>query len=236
MAPSLDLRILLDLNSLVPESNLGRELFNIVGNNPLVRGFPIFVPLVILWFSGGKAERRSRMLTGLLATCFATVLSVSIQHHLITHIRPMLDPELHLRLINPRDGLNWDHLGSFPSDSATLFFSLAMVVFLESRRAGIIAFLWTLISIGAFRVATGWHYPSDIIGGLILGPACVLLFTQSRFIIGAFDRLLLRYETRPYVVNVVLFLFLADAYWLFLGLEGIYGALGHIVRSLTSYL
>jgi hypothetical protein len=47
-----------------------------LGNNQLFRGFPVFFALIALWFSGDCRERGSRMLTGLLAVCLATLLSV----------------------------------------------------------------------------------------------------------------------------------------------------------------
>jgi membrane-associated phospholipid phosphatase len=222
MVHDLDLHILLYLNSLLPSGGLWHEIFEDIGNNALIRGFPVFVPLLVLWHSNEKPARRSRMLAGFIAACVATLLSVQLQHHVHTHIRPFLDPAIHLQNVDSTRPWTWDHQDSFPSDTASLFFSLAMVVFIENKLAGTVAFLWSLISVGVFRVALGWHYPSDIAGALILGPACVVLFERSHWLAGRLVRLLLRYQSRPYIVQAGVFLFLADAYWLFQGLQGLY--------------
>jgi len=175
-----DRELLLALNSFVGRHALSDKILTGLANNELIRGFPIFFSLVALWFSVESIERRSRMLTGLLATCVATVLSVWLQYHITPHIRPFLDPAFHLNIIDPRVTNNFGRLGSFPSDTATLYFSLATVVLLENRLAGSLCFFWALVTVGIGRVAFGWHYPSDIVGSLVLGPGCVYLFHTLR--------------------------------------------------------
>ena len=228
ISANVDVRLLLDLNSKMPLSDLGAKIIGLVGGNPFFRGFPIFFPLVALWFASDCRKRRSRMLLGLLATCVATLLSVWMQHHLVTHIRPFLDPTLHLRGIRPEWTVGWDRLDSFPSDVSSLFFSLATVIFLEHRIVGSFAFLWSSVTIGVTRVAMGFHYPSDIAGGLLLGVACVYLFSRILPFQIFLEHLLLRWQPRIYVVHALLFLFLADAYWAFVGLQEFYRGFGMI--------
>jgi undecaprenyl-diphosphatase len=172
------------------------------------------------------------MLIGLLAACVATVLSVWIQHHLVTHVRPLLDPTLHLQNIHPDFDPDWHNFDSFPSDTATLFFSIVTVIFLEHRIAGGIAFIWSLVTVGITRVALGWHYPSDVAGGLLLGVTCVYLFTRIRPLRVLFERLLLRCERRMYLLHAFLFPVLADAYMLFPGLRSFY----HSLERIGAYL
>src|SRR5262245_26579781 len=93
-----DLELLLALNSLV--GSKGLYIWGLA-DNALLRGFPIFFVLVALWFSGDCRKRRSRMLAGLLAVCLATVLSVWLQFHIVTHTRPLLDPALPLKIADP---------------------------------------------------------------------------------------------------------------------------------------
>jgi len=221
---SVDVRILVVLNSLASFHPLWGKLIYRAGINPFVRGFPIFFPVVALWFSSENRPRRSRMLAGLLATCGAIFLSVWIQHHVATHVRPILDARLCLLNLDPEWKTGWDRLYSFPSDTASLFFGLATICFLENRLAGTVAFLWTLLVISVSRISMGLHYPSDIAGGLVLGVVCVCLFARIRPLHAFFERMLQRYESRIYIVHAALFLFLADAYGLFAGLQGIYNS------------
>jgi membrane-associated phospholipid phosphatase len=218
-----DTQILLTLNSLVGKNALFDKLLVAFFGNALIRGFPIFFCLIALWFSVDCIKRRSRILVGLLATCIATVLSVWLQFHITPHVRPLIDPALHMNIIDPKWPTKWDRLGSFPSDTATMFFSLVAVIFLENRLAGWLCFLWALPIIGVIRVIVGWHYPSDIIGGLVLGAGGVYLFNKIPYLGTLIERALELFERRRrmYIVHALLFIFLADAYTLFHGLQGI---------------
>lgn len=59
-------------------------------------------------------------------------------------------------------------LSSFPSGHALFFFALATVIFLYNRKAGWIFFAGAVLA-GTARVFAGIHYPTDILGGAILG-------------------------------------------------------------------
>ena len=222
---SLDKEILLTLNSFAG----GNTHLWKLANNSLFRGFPLFFSLPALWFSGDHGERRGRMLAGLLAVCLATMLSVWLQFHVAVHTRPILDPALHLQTVIPP--WTWDRMSSFPSDTATLFFGLAAVVFVEQRLVGLFCFVWVAVIIAIPRVIFGFHYASDIIGSLVLVSACVFIFAGSPYPRRLFDRALMLFEGRMYIVHALLFVFLAEASNLFLSLE----ALGkELVRLLHS--
>jgi membrane-associated phospholipid phosphatase len=214
-----DIELLLTFNSLLGSNDLHNRRLWDFGNNSLFRGFLIFFCLLALWFSGDCIKRRSRMLAGLSATCLAVLLSFWLQHHITPHIRPLLDPALHLTIADPQWATRFGRQGSFPSDTATLFFSLAAIIFLENRLVGCLCFLWTLVIIGGIRVVFGWHYPSDIVGSLILGPALVYLFINIPYLVPLFERALKFFESRMYIVHALLFIFLTDAYNLFNGFE-----------------
>ena len=217
-----DIQLLLTLNSLLGSNDQFNKLlwYGIFGN-AIIRGSPIFFPLVALWFSGDCEKRRGRMLAGLLATCLTTVLSFWLQHHFTPHIRPLLDPALHIYIADPQWTEVFDRQGSFPSDTGTLFFSLAAIIFVENRLIGCFCFIWVLAAITVPRVVFGWHYPSDIVGSLILGPGCVYLFNKIPHLVTLFERALRLFENRMYIVHALLFTFLADAYTLFQGSQNI---------------
>ncbi|MCK1540696.1 phosphatase PAP2 family protein [Bradyrhizobium sp. 179] len=217
---SWDRDLLLWLNSLSASHEYVWEL----ANNSLFRGFPVFFSLVSLWFADDSRERRCRMLAGFLATCVATVLSVWLQFHLATHTRPFLDPALPLNMavldrIDPQLRFVWDRRDSFPSDTATLFFALATVILLENRLVGLLCLLWVAVIIAVPRVIFGWHYPTDIVGSLVLGLACVLLFNTVPYLRTLFERTLILFESRMYIVHALVVIFLIEASGLFLSVQ-----------------
>lgn len=59
---------------------------------------------------------------------------------------------------------------SFPSGHASFFFALSTVVYLYNKRLGL-WFYAASATIGLARVAAGVHYPTDILGGAVLGIA-----------------------------------------------------------------
>ena len=68
MISSIDVELLRALNVFVVPNH--KFLWNLT-NNPVLRGFPIFFPLVALWFHGACKNRYRRMLIGLFAACVA---------------------------------------------------------------------------------------------------------------------------------------------------------------------
>ncbi len=57
---------------------------------------------------------------------------------------------------------------SFPSGHATIAFSLAFSVFLRNRTWGF-PLMALAVFVGVSRVVVGVHYPSDVLGGAVLG-------------------------------------------------------------------
>ena len=84
--------------------------------------------------------------------------------------RPFLDHAVNQLLTND----NW----SFPSGHATFFFAVATAIYLYNKKWGIFFFI-SAILMTTSRVIAGIHYPSDIIGGALIG--AVIAYTVFYF-------------------------------------------------------
>lgn len=221
MLEQLNTNTVLYLNAILRHHHLVTRIVQGLADNALARGAPVFIPLLVIWFSGEKAQHRGRILSGLVGVCVATFGSVVLQRCLHLGVRPFLDPKLHLYLLNGEFADGWYHANSFPSDTAALFFSLSTVVFLEWRLAGIIAYGWSFLIDGICRIALGFHSPIDVLGGIILGVGTAYLFSRMPLMTNVAQRATERSNYRLAWIHASLVLFIADAYSLFPSLRGI---------------
>jgi membrane-associated phospholipid phosphatase len=70
--------------------------------------------------------------------------------------------------------LSHSHDPSFPSDHATAAFAIAVAILLRSRRAGWVALAMAIV-VSVSRVIVGTHYPSDVLGGALIGTLAALV-------------------------------------------------------------
>lgn len=63
---------------------------------------------------------------------------------------------------------------SFPSGHTSSSFAAACAIFLNNKKAGIAAFIMAAM-IGFTRLYLFVHYPTDILGGIILGIVCAII-------------------------------------------------------------
>ncbi len=103
----------------------------------------------------------------LLALSIATILS-----RIIGRLRPFLTGEVALLIPPPVS------VFAFPSGHASAAFAVAGALAYGNPSLGIIGFIVALF-IAFGRVASGVHYPSDVLGGLIVG---LISFGMVRYI------------------------------------------------------
>lgn len=134
--------------------------------------------LVALWFEGrtqSQRERNQRAVLQALVAMFAANILLKLCNLAYFRPRPFASHEVNLLFYRPSDS-------SFPSNPATVGFSLATAVWLSNPRAG--AVLFCLAASWAFaRIYCGVHYPSDVVAGALLGALCAYLTVRkARFL------------------------------------------------------
>jgi undecaprenyl-diphosphatase len=123
----------------------------------------IVVLVVLAWFAdwGRSPERRAVLVVGGLGALLALAVNVGIGH---LYFRPR--PFLTFSDIHPLLPKNAD--SSLYSDHLCIAGALTMSLFLTRRRLGYLAAGLALL-VGFARVATGVHYPSDVLIGALTG-------------------------------------------------------------------
>jgi undecaprenyl-diphosphatase len=179
MLQAIDEGFALFLNAYAAKSLVFDHAVDAIVTLPSLKVLPIVACLVGLWFSPENgAARRATIVKGIVAAFVGLVLSRLIQNLSSFRPRPMHTEHLAFVLplgISPERMHEWS---SFPSDTTALAFALAATVWCLSRPLGWACFVWSAVIVGLPRIYTGYHYPSDIVGGAILGIAVTWACTR----------------------------------------------------------
>ncbi len=179
---------------------------------------------VALWFTGdpnpsesqsarlSRLECRRRVLLLALALPLSFLLAQVIQKY-VDRPRPLFSAELEI----PIDPEVWQGIkgafsmhGSFPSDHAVMFAVIITGVFSVNVWAGLLALVIGLYY-SVLRVGVGFHWPSDVVAGGLLGTLVtgLLLFIKPA-LLKILDFMLLQFERYQVVTYPVGFLMLLD--------------------------
>lgn len=172
---SFDFATVTYINSFAGHAEWFDALMHGFTTNYLLKGAPLMALLYACWFFQEKdpvatQANRSRLLAAIAASVLAPVVARLIALSLPTRIRPVNDPLMHFTLpltMVPGRAVAFDW-SCFPSDTAALYFALAMGVMAVSRRLGLVAMALAVTASFA-RVYTGVHYPTDILTGGLIG-------------------------------------------------------------------
>lgn len=174
---SFDREIITWANHFAQHSWTFDKIMVLIGSNHLLKGG---VLLTIVWWGWFRNEdRNSNDRKQIISTMFACIVAMALARGLALALPFRLRPlhEASLQLVPPYGELPTalDGWSSFPSDTSVLFFTLATGLFFISKRAGIFALIYTALFIGIPRIYLCLHYPTDIIGGAVLGITIALL-------------------------------------------------------------
>ncbi|MBU1671182.1 MAG: phosphatase PAP2 family protein [Actinobacteria bacterium] len=123
--------------------------------------------LVLFARDHDSRERDFRCVICALAAVVLSMLLLYAMNRLFFRPRPFSSYPVSMLFYHNTDS-------AFPSNAATLAFTLAFATLLYRRRVGAVMLALACL-VGLCRVTAGVHYPADIIAGAVLGLGCVLL-------------------------------------------------------------
>jgi membrane-associated phospholipid phosphatase len=124
------------------------------------------------WFQSTDPNNRARLLVGTIVSLGAGICSRFIQYVIHTHSRPVYDAVVGFHPLSFDPHNRFHAWSSFPSDHATVFAGLVIVIYISRSRFRWLAVAWTMF-IESLRIYVGGHYPTDVIAGAALAGVCV---------------------------------------------------------------
>ena len=200
---SLNIYVYSSLNGLVGQSYYFDSLVGLALSSNLVKAGVIGSCFMFAWLVGRDEEqikiRRKILLITLVAAVF-TLATTKTLSKVVFLPRPFIvsektfhlegeqlveSPRLDYKVAEDDDTekeifqlkqgqIAQNDMGSFPSDHAGFFFTIALGILLACRRAGMIALCWTIFVPLSAKIMLGQHYPIDILAGAAAGT--VILF------------------------------------------------------------
>jgi undecaprenyl-diphosphatase len=153
-----------------------------------------------LWFEADESavySRRRNVVVALLAVIGVASALNLLKFLLPFRHNPLNSPDLGLRLPFGVDPTSLSDSSSFPSGHATLFFALSVPLWMRSRWLGAAAAVWTLLVICLPLLYFGYHWPSDVVAGAVVGVALMLLLCRLIGATGLPDRVVGFSATHP---------------------------------------
>jgi undecaprenyl-diphosphatase len=143
----------------------------VIADNHLLKGGVIMGLLWWVWMRDGASFIKPGLhaVRTIGGTVLAILVARAMQNLLPGRLRPMQEPTLDFLMPYGDHPPGIVELSSFPSDHAVMFFALATALFFAGRVIGVAAYIWTIVVICLPRIYLGYHYPSDIIAGALVG-------------------------------------------------------------------
>ena len=167
----MDYDVFKSINDFTSRHDGIEDFFSFVAQN----SHYIFLAFLVVLFLLPQRWGSPNLRRGVVAAVVAAGVGLFVAH-LITTLwdrpRPFVaHPDTaHLLISHARDA-------SFPSDHATGAFAISVSLLLRSPKVGWAALAFAVI-VAVARVGVGVHYPSDVLGGALIGTAAALLVWQ----------------------------------------------------------
>ncbi len=166
MLQNFDTKLFHIINNFARQSGLGDQVFVFLSKYSIL----IFSLVLVYYFF----RHRRVFWTALVSAILSRAILTELIRFFWERPRPFAALE-QVKLLIPKDGAE----PSFPSGHASFLFAIAFAVYLSDKRIGGILIIAALVMTLA-RIYTGAHYPSDILGGIIVAMVSVVLVKKLK--------------------------------------------------------
>jgi undecaprenyl-diphosphatase len=170
---SIDWTLFQFFNGLAQRSPVLDTLIRLLMNDYLITTLLVLF-LFGLWFSGETREVRQRNQLAVplaVLSMFVGNLAIKLMNILFYRPRPFSSHAVRLLFYRPSDS-------SFPSNATSVGFSMATAVWFFNRKAGAAMYVLAFL-LGLSRVCGGVHYPSDVLGGMLVGTCAAYIVVKK---------------------------------------------------------
>jgi undecaprenyl-diphosphatase len=171
---ALDVKLLYFFNNFTGKSQIFDTL--VVFLSSYFQVFLIAGFLLLLYFSAySKRQKRYIVWVTVISILIARIGATELIRFFYHRPRPFLIHELH-QLIPKNVSIE-----SFPSGHSAFFFAMATAIYFYNKKWGV-GFFIAAILMNVSRIIGGVHYPSDILGGMVVGViiASIVFFFAER--------------------------------------------------------
>jgi undecaprenyl-diphosphatase len=166
---TVDTQLFYLLNSVAGQSALADRAIVFFANDLAYALAAVFVALLIFSVYS-KREKGEMLIIAGLGSGVASFVITPLIRFFYHHPRPF-------EVLQSVHQLLAESSWSFPSRHAAFFFALAAAVYLYNKKLGV-GFFAAALFMGAARVMAGVHYPSDIVGGALVGVGVVCIVSS----------------------------------------------------------
>ncbi len=121
----------------------------------------LVIPILLAYYVWTHDNKRLAMIESLMFLSVSVIAWVC--SHFLKSIFKIPRPHIAIDSVSVSDSLY-----SFPSGHVTFFFAIATALYFYHRKLAYAVALFGL-AVGLARVDIGYHYPIDIVGGMVLG-------------------------------------------------------------------
>ena len=132
---------------------------------------PMIALIWFVWYRIGD-DQRARVVAGVLVSILAIVLCYVLQVTFPHHLRPLHDPALQFLPPPAIDPGVFSPGMSFPSEHAAMLFALATTIYTVLPPLGLFCLVLASV-LSAIRVYLGFHFPTDVVTGGMIGVVAV---------------------------------------------------------------